>query len=260
LEEPLDELKQEVRQSAEAAAVQVKAELVAELEAKAFDWIARGRAANIELGRIFNQIKYIIEHGSWETYFSEKFAPRGVALRTAQLYMKMAGEADAVSKDANVAFFPPATDPQAQAIKDATEMAQGAVAIAGGQSPEASKSNPAKKNKKVRKERVRLDGIYKLPLFMTGDEKDATDALLDSQDWHYAEMEITALLRQLHIKFGIVNDPAAPEVQAAPRVRRRVEIISGEPEADPYPGVAAGGAAHMGDGPEEQPQYGDALD
>ncbi len=258
---PLDKLEQEagdLTQSAEAVAAQGKADLIAELEAKAFDWIARGREANIELGRVFNQIKDILEHGSWEAYFAEKFAPRGVALRTAQLYMKMASEADAVSKNANSALFPPATDPQAQAINDATEKAQAAVAIAGGQSPETSKSEPDKKSKKVRKERVRLAGIYRLPLYMTADQKDATDELRESQNWHCAEMEIMALLKRLHIKYGIVNDPAAPEVQAAPQVCKRLEIIREEPEADPYPGVAAD-PAHTGHEPEEEPEYGDAL-
>jgi hypothetical protein len=47
---PLGQLEQdggEQAQSAEAVVAQFKADLLAELEAKAFQWIARGREANI---------------------------------------------------------------------------------------------------------------------------------------------------------------------------------------------------------------------
>jgi hypothetical protein len=227
----VDELTQEVgglTQSAEAIAAKAKTDRIATLEAKAFDCIARGREVNIELGRLFNEIKdLLLEHGEWENYFAEKFAPRGIALRTAQLYMKMACEADAVSKNASSALFPLAIDPQAQAICDATEQAQAAVVMASEQPPEKSKSQS--------KKRVRLDGIYRLPLYMSGDEKDATDALLESRDWYHAEIEILAFLKQLYVKYGIVNDPATQEVQAIP-------------ETDPHPGEADD--AKMGDAPD----------
>lgn len=248
---PLDNLEDESgnpTQSAEAIVAKAKAERLATLDSKAFDWIARGREANIELGRVFNEIKDILEHGSWEGYFAEKFAPRGIALRTAQLYMRMASEADAVSKNANSALFPPATDPQAQAISDATENARAAV-IANGQSPETSRPRS--------KERVRLDGIYRLPLYMIGEDKDATDELLKSQNWYYAEIEILALLKQLHIKYGIVNDAAADETLAASQANRRLEIIPEGPEANTY--AEAADAAHIGNAPEENSEYGDVL-
>src|SRR6266705_1988928 len=110
----LSKLEQEAgekAQSAESVVAQFKADLLAELESKAFQWIARGREANIELGRVFNQIKNLLEHGSWEPYYETTFAPKSVALRTAQEYMRMARETDDLTKNADSALFPPATDP-----------------------------------------------------------------------------------------------------------------------------------------------------
>jgi hypothetical protein len=104
----------------------------AELENRAFDWIARGHEANIQLGRVFLQLKDIIDYGDWEAYFAEKFETRGIPLRTGQYYMQLAKDADAVS--AKVELFPEATDPKAQAINAATEQARQAVATADPQS------------------------------------------------------------------------------------------------------------------------------
>src|SRR5712691_9543884 len=64
--EQLEHKAGEKTQSAEDVAAQVKAKLIAELEVKALHWIARGREANIELGRVFNQLKYLVGHGQWE--------------------------------------------------------------------------------------------------------------------------------------------------------------------------------------------------
>src|SRR6266566_5697678 len=88
--EPIKQGAGDQTQSAEAIAAQAKADLLANLEAKAFEWIARGREANIELGRVFNQLKPLVEHGKWEPYFVATFEPRGIALRTGQEYMRMA--------------------------------------------------------------------------------------------------------------------------------------------------------------------------
>jgi hypothetical protein len=231
----LDRLEQEAgekAQSAEAVASQAKADLLASLEAKAFFWIARGREANIELGRVFNQIRDVAEHGSWEDYYKTKFEPHGVAFRTAQWYMKLAREADELTKNANSALFPPATDPQAQAINAAAEQAKQDVANASGDAAAPSNPNPEpkKKSKKSRKARVRLNGLYWLPLQMKGDEKDSTDQLVKSQNWHGAHMEIMALLRRLHVKYGIVADPATLPAQVAAQSRKHLEL----PPEDPY--------------------------
>jgi hypothetical protein len=179
-------------QSAEALASKVNEEKLITLEAKAFEWIARGRAANLELGRLFLQIKVIVGHGRWEHYYEERFGSCGIAKRTAQTYMDLAREC-LKSKTADSAFFPPATDPHAQAIVGAAEDARAAVARAVQQSIEAPKAK--------RKIRVRRDGIYKLPLSLTGREMAVTDELRESPQWAAVEMEIIALLEQLHIKY-----------------------------------------------------------
>ena len=51
----------------------VKALRLAALEDTAFESIARGRAANVELGRVFFQIKEIVGRGRWERYYNERF-------------------------------------------------------------------------------------------------------------------------------------------------------------------------------------------
>jgi len=223
----LDRLEQEAgekAQSAEDVAAKAKADLLASLEEKAFFWIARGLEANIDLGRVFNQIKPLVEHGSWEDRYKAKFAPRGIPLRTGQEYMRMAREADAVTENANSALFSPATDPQATEVNLAVEQAKQDVANAGAAPP--PNPQPGSQTKKARKPRLRLDGIYNLKLRMTGDEKDSTDQLVRSQNWHCAHMEIMAFLRRLHVKYGVVADPATLPAQS----RNHPEL----PPEDPY--------------------------
>ncbi len=194
----LDKLEQEAgdaTQRAEAAAAAERREdRVAELDAKVFQGMARGREANIEVGRALNELKKILGHGKWQRHLAETFAPCGVTLRSAERYMKMASEADAVSKNDNLSTFKPATDRGAQEIRNATERAQAEVGAPSGQ--------------KLKKEPRRVDGIYKLPLRMTGDEKDAMDALRKLPDWPRAEKRIIALLKRLWVKYGIVNKDA----------------------------------------------------
>jgi hypothetical protein len=199
------------RLPAEDVAKQAKADRLATLDAQAFDWIARGRPANIELGRVFNQIKALLKHGEWKPYFAKKFTSRGISLRTATEYMGLARQADEITKKADFALFPPATDRHAQEINDTNEEAQAEVELAGEQSPETSKLEPEREIKKTRTKRVRLDGIYKLPLFMTGEQKDATDQLLESKKWSGTERKIMDLLQRRLIKYGFLNDSEKEE-------------------------------------------------
>lgn len=192
----------------EDLAAKAKEDRLNTLTDKAFRWIARGRPANIKLGRIFNQIKDdILNHGEWKPYFTKKFLPHGIAFRTAQDYMKMANEADKTTKNADPALYPPPTDHPAREIHQATEEEKAAVAAAGEQSPDA----PDKETKKTNKKRVRIDGIYRLPLYMTGEQKDATDLLLESRKWSRAERKIMDLLKRLQIKYGFLNDSEKEE-------------------------------------------------
>ncbi|HVB54963.1 MAG TPA: hypothetical protein VNE63_00830 [Candidatus Acidoferrales bacterium] len=154
--------------------------------------------------------------------------------------------------------FPTGTDLQAQAISDATHQAQAAVGMADRHSPK-SQTEADRTKKTVRKERVRLHGIYRLPLFMSGEGKDATDALRKSENWYYAEMEIMALVKRLHITYGIVNDSAIhDEIQSPPQVGERLENSPEVDEGDAYPEVATG-AVYIRDAFEDAPEHGDAL-
>ena len=210
----LEQLEQEAGeqpQSAEALVAQLKADFLAELEAKAFHWIARGREANIELGRVFNQIKNLLEHGMWEPYYETTFAPKSVALRTAQEYMRMAREADELTKNADFALFPAATDPQATAVNVAVEQAERAVADATANEPAPPKPEPEKKPKRPHRSRPRLDGLYHLPLYLTGDQKDNLDALRQSQNWLGAELAIRATIDRVLVQYGYVNELGADE-------------------------------------------------
>src|ERR1019366_2215009 len=237
----LEQLEQEggeQAQSAEAVVSQFKADLLADLEAKAFQWIARGREAKIELGRVFNHIKNLLEHGNWEPYYETTFAPKSVALRTAQLYMKLACEADELKENANFALFPPETDPQATAVNAAVAQAEQAVANATAKEtgPREAASTPTK-TREPHKSRIRLDGIYRLPLYLTGAQKDNLDALRESQNWRGAELAIRATIDRLLVQYGYVNDPAGPEFQDSPQPRKRLEIIPDEIDLEPYPGA-----------------------
>ena len=170
-----------------------KAEQLAALEAQAFHCIARGRAANLELGRMFLQIKVIAGHGRWESYYDERFGSSYVAFRTAQTYMNMARKEDAISKTAESALFPLAMDPQAVTRRDAAAMAEAEV---GGAA-----------DHKAKKRHVRPEGpcLFQLPpIRLTDDERNASDQLVKLH-WPRAEKEILALLKQLHIECGIVQ-------------------------------------------------------
>jgi hypothetical protein len=214
---PVDKAEEEetrLTQSAEVVAEKAKAERLAALDAQAFHWIARGREANRELGRIFNEIKSILKHGEWEPYFAKTFAPRGIALRTAQVYMQLAGEPD-LALNADPALFPPATDPLALAISNAAETARAAVAKVGDQSPVRSES--------ANKKRARRDGIYQLSLDMTGHEMAIADELRVSPNWPDAEMEIITFLQQLHVKYVTHPEAAADAAHTGEALEEKTE-------------------------------------
>src|ERR1700676_2937487 len=118
------------RRNADDVVLDRRARLIAQIETEAVEWIGRGREANIELGRRFIRLKDLVGHGHFEKYYERKFGqPYRIAFRTAQVYMRLAREADE-AKGADPALFPPATDPQAVAIREATERARLAVADA----------------------------------------------------------------------------------------------------------------------------------
>jgi hypothetical protein len=178
-----EKTKMRLRKAKVPIASRDKSEILAALEAKAFRCIARGRAANLELGRLFLQIKAIVGHGRWERYYAKRFGSCGIAKRTAQTYMDLARKEDVIAKTADSAVFTKAMDPQAVKTRNATAKAEAEV----GHS---------------QNEKVRRGGIFRLPLLLTDDEQKATRELLDSSDWPIAQQEIIKLLKQLCVKFG----------------------------------------------------------
>lgn len=151
---------------------------IAQLDAVAFQWLARGREANIEVGRAFNALKKILGHGQWLKHFAETFAPSGINLRTAENYMRRAREAD--SKIEKTANLKPASDEGAKTIRHATEQAQAEV----DELPDPNKFK-------------QVSHLYNLPLRLTNDERNAIDALRKSSEWTRVEKRIVRLLRQI---------------------------------------------------------------
>ncbi len=161
---------------------------IAKLDAKAFHWLARGHNANIEVGRVFNELKDILDHGEWQRHFMEAFAPCGITLRTAENYMKAAREADL--KIEKVSNFKSAADRGARKVRCATERAQAEVGASSGR--RAKQDNIS----------VERPALYRLPLQMSGAQMDECDKLQKLPEWPRLEEKITDLLRQLWIDYG----------------------------------------------------------
>lgn len=153
---------------------------IAALDARIFQFWARRREANLQLGRAFNELKEVLGHGKWKAHFEKVFAPQGISLRTAERYMKRAKKEDTKAKSDKLSNFEEATDPGASQIKEATEKAAADVAAASNHSKQA-----------------RTSRLYHLPLHMTDKEKESTDALRRSSEWPRAERQIVRLLRRL---------------------------------------------------------------
>ena len=167
-----------------------KTEQLAALVAEAFRWIARGRTANIQLGRVFLLIKAIVGHGQWERYYADTFGSCGIAKRTAQAYMELARREDANSKSAESAHFPKARDQHAVTMRNATAKAE---AELGSSARIKSVPDPT-------------GVIFKLKVRLTAEVQEAVEKLHSSADWLSAEREIAAFLRALCVKSGILNN------------------------------------------------------
>jgi hypothetical protein len=207
--------------------------------AVARSFLARGLRANLEAGRAYNDLKPLFAHGEWIPFLKAEAALFGLSFRTLQEYMRMANEADERAKKEIPAFFPPATDPENQAINDATEQAQGAVDEAIQRSAEVSMPEHNREVDRPRRKRVRLGGTYRLPLFLTGDQKDNVDTLRNIPDWPEAELAIIATLERLFVRYGIVSGPDSLEPQQDPQVGT---IIFEERKTDLRPGAATDAA------------------
>jgi hypothetical protein len=166
-----------------------KAEQLAALVAQARRWIARGREANIEVGRVFLLIKAIVGHGQWERYYADTFGSCGIAKRTAQEYMELARREDANSKSAESAHFPRALDPQAVTTRKATAKAEVEV---GTSAQLKSTSEPT-------------EAPFNLQVRMSTEMQQAVSNLRQSPSWPVAQRKLVAHLKQLCIEFGFFD-------------------------------------------------------
>jgi len=154
---------------------------LAQLEAEAWREIARGRDANIRLGRVFRQIKKKVGHGNWLSYYAKRFGSSGIPERTARTYMKMAREEHSPkTKSADSAVLE-------QPVKSAVN--------------QAAAVTEADRRAKIENEQAR-PAIYKLPLHLSPEEQVAATKLCKSQQWLEAEGQIVALLKQLCVELG----------------------------------------------------------
>jgi hypothetical protein len=166
-----------------------KAEQLAALERTVLVWIARGRQANVEVGRGLIKIKKLLPHGQWERYYAERFGTCGIAKRTAQAYMELARKEDANSKSAESAHFPTAMDRHAVTMRNATAKAEADLGTSARLKPVAEET----------------DAIFNLRVRLTAEVHEALEKLRNSSDWLNAEREIAAFLRALCVKSGILN-------------------------------------------------------
>jgi hypothetical protein len=127
--------------------------------------------------------------------------------------MRLARRADEATKSADAGLFVSATDPQGNAVSGAVKQAKQDVADAAG--PIGTPKSPRKP-----RQRVVLDGLYRLPLLLTGDQKDCLEELRKSANWRGAQMAIIATLDRLFIQCGIVNDLANAERQGSAEPNR----------------------------------------
>ena len=201
------------RRNAEDIAFYRKTHRIAELEERADQWIKRGREANIELGRVFILLKELVGHGRFEKYYEQKFGrPYGIAFRTAQVYMRLAREADEEAKGADSALFPPATDRHAVAIREATEKARLAVADADQHSSDGSITSVDACSANDSEKPVSSMCTCRLYIRMTKDQRDSISALWRSEHKHVAEVEVTNYLMDLCAKYD-VDGADSPEAQ-----------------------------------------------
>ncbi len=186
------------RRTGEDVAFFRTARLIGELEVKAHEWLARGREANTEFGRILIRLKPLVGHGHFKEYYERKFGqPYHIKFRTAQTYMKMAREQDK-AKCAGLALFPPATDPHAVAIREAAERARQGVADAAQDSSSGAASNDANSI-----------CIFRPYIRMTREQRDRVAELWKSEHRHSVDCDVTDYLLQLCENYEITRGDSA---------------------------------------------------
>jgi len=151
---------------------------IADLTARVIRQIYQHRQSRVELGRDLIQLKAKLKarkgHGSWGTYFTEKFGPLHLSLRCAQNYMNAARKED--SKNENLSFSRPGGGSHAESIRDAQKRAK------------------AEEAHKRKQQKIQLDKDFRA----------ITTELLKLSSWPETNEEISNFLEGLTIKFHLI--------------------------------------------------------
>ena len=193
------------RRSAEDVARFRTAWLITALEKRAHNWIGRGLKANIKLGRIFIRLKELVGHGHFEAYYKRTFEKDGIPFRTAQGYMLLARRSGQDTNSADSALFPPATDPQAVEIREATDAHQLAVDAAQPESSDKAASDDAHHSDDSDSSKC----ICRPSIYVTQDQKARITALWRSENRASAEREVIELLMELCDRYDGSSDSSS---------------------------------------------------
>jgi hypothetical protein len=145
---------------------------IAELIQQVFTSIAQRRVMNKKIGRACIELKDLVGHGHWQSFFKKTFGSR-LNLRTAERYMELARKQDSASKIDTVSNLKLSTSKRARKMRQATDRAKADV-------DKARRSDPASI----------IEGKIK--------------SLRQSSHWRDAAPRIIAYLEKLCRQYGVV--------------------------------------------------------
>jgi hypothetical protein len=165
-------------------------EVAVALEAEMRACWKRGEGWQVEFGLLLYKYRKAVAHGQWIKFLKSEF---GLHRQTAWRWITAATEhynLPPLSDEVNEPDEPnPLPEKIAKAIKEHKE----------------------KIAKAPRKPNIRLNGSYKLPLWLTAEQADNLDALRKGPNWTGAQMAIIATIDHMVVQYGIVNpDPIQP--------------------------------------------------
>jgi hypothetical protein len=194
------------RLNADDVAFYSRLNLQKDLEARAREWIGRGREANTELGRIFIRLKDVVGHGHFKEYFTRTFGkPYAISFRTAQVYMQLAREAEKNATGAGSVLFPLAMDAEAVELRNAREKDAEAVSRAAGENVDEELAQedgePSQKREDTKRRAEDALCTCRLAIRMKEEQKAPIVALWRSKNRGLAEVEVTDYLLNLCHKY-----------------------------------------------------------
>ncbi len=168
-----------------------KDKLTAALEVEIVACLNRGKEWRLECGLLLYKYKPLVPSRKWQEFLRDKC--EDLHRQTAWRWITAATEhynLPPLSDEVNEPDEPnPLPEKIAKAIKEHKE----------------------KVAKAPRKPDIRGDGSYKLPLWLTAEQKDNLDALRKGPNWTGAQMAIIATIDHMVVQYGIVNpDPIQP--------------------------------------------------